>query len=106
MEISKVQKPLHVHFYPKYEIRSSALSGLHVEFAEDEVQPITCQLYCRLIYRRLLDNPWKVDGSTACMYDDTTTHVSSDPCTYGSTVYICAVMSSNTGTLLDEIEGY
>jgi hypothetical protein len=25
MEISKVKKPLHVHFYPKYEIRSSAV---------------------------------------------------------------------------------
>jgi len=34
MEISKVKKPLHVHFYPKFEIRS-AVSGLHVEFAAD-----------------------------------------------------------------------
>lgn len=61
------------------------------EFAADEVQPITCQLYCRLIYRRVLDNPWKVDGSIACMYGDTASHA-----TFSS--YICEVMSSNTGT--------
>jgi hypothetical protein len=74
MEISKVKKPLHVHFYPKYEISSSAVSGLHVEFAAGEVQPITCLLHFRLIYRRGLDNRWKVDGSIACMYGDTASH--------------------------------
>lgn len=35
MVISKVEKPLRVHFYRKYEIIFSAVSGLHVEFAAD-----------------------------------------------------------------------
>jgi len=75
MEISKVKKPLHVHFYPNYEIRYSAVSGLHVKFAADVVQPIACLLYFWLIYRHGLDNRWKVDGSITCMYSDTASHV-------------------------------
>jgi len=35
MVISKVEKPLRVHFHRKYEIIFSAVSGLHVEFAAD-----------------------------------------------------------------------
>jgi len=81
MEISKVKKPLHIHFYRKYEIRYSAVSicmssllqmrwsRLHANFIAD--------------YRRVLVNPRKVVGSTACMYGDTTTHVTF------SCVYLC-----------------